>query len=221
MDFLNIPIEIKSIDDKGRFTGYGAIFGNVDFVGDVIQPGAFDETIAEYKAANTMPSMLWEHKSHLVIGDYLEWSVDAKGLLTEGQIYVGHGIPDAERAYLALKGRARKGMSIGYRTKKSSRGMLEGKSIRKLEVLSVAEVSLTTMPINDQATIFSVKSLKEDLSIRDAEEFLRDAGNLSASEAKGFISLLKKSILREREADAATIQAATLLRKAIAEFKLN
>lgn len=204
--------EVKSLDEKGRFTGYGAVFGNIDRVGDVIEPGAFDATIAQHKAAGTMPSMYWHHNPALLIGDWLDWSVDTKGLLTEGQLFMDRGIPDAERAFMMLKGRARKGESIGYRTKRKGSKIVEGKSIRLLQELDVEEISLTPSPINTEATVFSIKSLEQALTIRDIEEHLRDVCGLSASESKGLISHVKKIVRGEREADEHLDSAAELLK---------
>lgn len=38
---LEVPFELKSVDDAGNFEGYAAIFNNVDLGDDVILPGAF------------------------------------------------------------------------------------------------------------------------------------------------------------------------------------
>ena len=41
MDRLVAPIEIKEARSDGTFTGYAAVFNNVDLGRDVILPGAF------------------------------------------------------------------------------------------------------------------------------------------------------------------------------------
>ena len=38
---LEVPFELKSVDDAGNFEGYAAVFNNVDLGDDVILPGAF------------------------------------------------------------------------------------------------------------------------------------------------------------------------------------
>ena len=43
------------------FEGYGAVFGNVDSYGDVIQPGAFADTLAAAHKSGTWPAMLLQH----------------------------------------------------------------------------------------------------------------------------------------------------------------
>ena len=34
-------------EEEGIFSGYGAVFSNVDTGGDIIEPGAFTKTLAE------------------------------------------------------------------------------------------------------------------------------------------------------------------------------
>ncbi|MBA6145890.1 HK97 family phage prohead protease, partial [Pseudomonas juntendi] len=41
MATLEVPIELKSVDDAGNFEAYAAVFNNVDLGDDVILPGAF------------------------------------------------------------------------------------------------------------------------------------------------------------------------------------
>ncbi len=52
--------EVKFADGAaaGTFSGYGAVFSNEDYGGDVILPGAFTETLAEWKAKGKLPKML-------------------------------------------------------------------------------------------------------------------------------------------------------------------
>ncbi|WP_410318431.1 HK97 family phage prohead protease, partial [Klebsiella pneumoniae] len=41
MSKLEVPFELKAVDDAGNFEGYAAVFNNVDLGDDVILPGAF------------------------------------------------------------------------------------------------------------------------------------------------------------------------------------
>jgi HK97 family phage prohead protease len=43
------------------FTGYGAVFGNLDSYGDMIQKGAFAKSLAEAKTNGNYPAMLLQH----------------------------------------------------------------------------------------------------------------------------------------------------------------
>ena len=43
MERVTAPIELKEAKADGSFTGYAAVFNNVDLGQDVILPGAFDQ----------------------------------------------------------------------------------------------------------------------------------------------------------------------------------
>ena len=36
--------------DEGVFTGYASVFGNVDSYGDIVEPGAFKDTLEAWRA---------------------------------------------------------------------------------------------------------------------------------------------------------------------------
>ena len=47
-ELKTIDFELEDIDtESGVFSGYGAVFSNIDSGGDIIEPGAFTKTIAE------------------------------------------------------------------------------------------------------------------------------------------------------------------------------
>ena len=47
--------------DAMTFEGYGAVFGNTDSYGDVIQPGAFADTLSASRRLGRWPAMLAQH----------------------------------------------------------------------------------------------------------------------------------------------------------------
>jgi hypothetical protein len=76
-----LPIEVKRIVGVGEIEGYGSTFGNVDLAGDIVAPGAFTKTLAEHKAANSMPALLWAiiRPSRWACGPMLAKTVSACG----------------------------------------------------------------------------------------------------------------------------------------------
>ena len=64
MHTLSVPFEIKSVSDAGRIEGYGAVFNNVDFGMDRIEPGAFSDFL---KTNKTLP-MLLNHADTTLVG---------------------------------------------------------------------------------------------------------------------------------------------------------
>ena len=75
------------------FSGYGAVFGNMDAYGDVIANGAFTKTIADFKTSGVWPAMLSQHggwdmsaESLTPIGVWTEMREDEHGLYVEGRL---------------------------------------------------------------------------------------------------------------------------------------
>lgn len=194
------------------FTGYGAVFGNVDSYGDVIQPGAFADTLSTAKKSGQWPAMLLQHggfglgaEDMTPIGVWTELSEDGHGLKVSGQL------ADTQRgrdAYALMKMSPRAaitGLSIGYIPKEFEQGTKPGEPRRKLKRVDLIEVSLVTFPANPKARVSSVKSAAD---IRILEQALRDAG-LSRSEAKAVLAEGFKALEPLRDAEGEALAAIT------------
>lgn len=151
-------LEIKLDDQEpGTFSGYGSTFGNVDKVNDVCQVGCFGESLKAHQSKGTMPSMLWMHDQTAPIGEWVEMKEDGKGLRVKGKLWIGRGIPEAEKAYSVLKSNQVKGLSIGYKTNKWSWNA-DKQGVRNLEQVELGEVSVVGFnPANPKALVQSVK----------------------------------------------------------------
>jgi HK97 family phage prohead protease len=161
-------------DDARTFEGYGAVFGNVDGGGDVIAPGAFSSSLAQHKAAGTMPMMLWQHNlSGMPIGKWQSMTEDATGLKVKGKLLTTSFASDV---HIALKEGALNGMSIGYRVIAADPRNKPKGAARLLTKLDLVEVSIVGLPMNDRARVTGVKAADEIITIRDLERSLRDAG---------------------------------------------
>jgi hypothetical protein len=75
------------------FSGYGAVFNNVDSYGDVIDPGAFKKTLSEAKKSDAWPAMLLQHGGFgfnaddmTPIGIWTEMDEDENGLKITGKL---------------------------------------------------------------------------------------------------------------------------------------
>lgn len=159
-------LEIKfATSDTGTttksFSGYGAYFNNVDRGGDIIAPGAFSKSLADHKAAGTMPQMFFNHEAFsMPIGVWRAMEEDAKGLLVEGELI---DTTSGRDTYAALKAGAVKGLSIGFRCS----AFEIHNNIRTITEASLMEVSVVTFPMNEAATVTDVKSDKEDSKMTD------------------------------------------------------
>lgn len=127
-----------------RFAGYAAIFNRIDKGGDIIRPGAFGD-LAE---GQSLP-LLWQHDPMQQIGRVDFAREDRRGLRVIGTISTATRA--GREAAAALASGAVKGMSFGYRVKRSSGG-----EPRELLDLDVAEVSLVTFPMQQWARVHHV-----------------------------------------------------------------
>jgi uncharacterized protein len=219
-------IEVKAIgesDGQMRFTGYGAVFGNVDSYGDVIKKGAFQETLKQAKKTGIYPAMLSQHggwgmsaDDMTPIGLWDELSEDDTGLKLSGVF------ADTQRGremYTLMKMQPRPaitGLSIGYIAKKFTVGTKPSEPRRTLEAVELMEISPVTFPANFKARVASVKSA---LTIRDLEQALRDVG-LSQAEAKALMAGGYKAInQREVETIAGLDEAVAQLKRNIATLQ--
>jgi HK97 family phage prohead protease len=142
-------LEIKEISEQGVFEGILSPYGNVDEGGDVVESGAFTKTLKEQ--GNERP-LLWQHRPGEPIGK-LTLTDTEEGLLCKGQLLLDDALPEARKAYLLIKNKIVKGLSIGF---ESIRDSVEG-TVRHLKEVKLYEGSVVTFPMNELALITSVK----------------------------------------------------------------
>ncbi|ELT4632940.1 HK97 family phage prohead protease [Acinetobacter baumannii] len=196
-------LEIKAVQEDGFFSGYGAVFGNIDWYNDVILPGAFTASIAKWRAKNKMPPVLWNHNDSEPIGVYTNIYEDEKGLYVEGKLLIDD-VPRAKSTHALLKAGAIDGLSIGYSTKKANQ---QTNGVRELVEVDLSEISIVTQPANERSLITSVKSKLDDgelPTLPEFEKFLRESGfsknQATAIASKGLRSLLSESEEEIKEA---------------------
>ena len=195
---LQIPLEIKSVSETGVFSGYGSVFHNEDSYGDVVRPGAFKKSLAEWEKKGRLPPMLWQHDGREPIGVFTKMVEDEKGLFVEGRLLIDD-IPQARAAYALLKEKALGGMSIGYREILIEQDHDE--KVTNLLELDLWEVSVVTFPANEEATVDSVKSALAGgglPTLPEFEKFLRDAG-FSKSQSVAIASHGLRQLLRDAD----------------------
>lgn len=184
---LDIPFQIKSINDAGEFTGYGSVFGVKDSYADIVIKGAFEKTLNKWKEKSKLPALLWQHKMDEPIGIYTKMVEDENGLYLEGKLLIDDD-PLAKRAHAHMKAGSLTGLSIGYILNDYEYD--KEKSAFILKEIDLWEVSVVTFPANDEARIDNVKSIFESGNVpppKDIERVLRDVG-LSRTQAKAFMA---------------------------------
>lgn len=173
------PLEIRlsSATASGAIEGYASAFGGPpDDYGDIVEPGAFRATLAEHKAAGTMPAMLWCHDDALPVGKWTDMVEDDYGLLVRGNLNTR--TERGRDALEHLRSRDITGLSIGYVV--PAGGWKHSNEARRIITAAhLWEVSLVTIPANRRARITGVKSLQSKSELID---LLREGG-LSKSAA--------------------------------------
>lgn len=211
--------EVKFAEGDGAggmlFSGYGAVFGNTDAWGDVIQPGAFADTLAAARKTGQWPAMLLQHggfglgaEDLTPIGIWTDLAEDGVGLRVEGKLA---DTARGREAYALLKMQPRPaitGLSIGYIAKEWIARSRPDEPRRTLKKVDLIEVSLVTFPANPRARVDGVKT---EPTIRMAEKALRDAG-FSGAAAKQILAAGYKS-LGQRDVDEGLDDLAALLRR--------
>lgn len=209
MQHINCHLrELKFAQDETEtmtFEGYGAVFGNVDSYGDVIEPGAFSAFLSDVDSGKKdWPAMLAQHgglglsaDDMTPIGVWTQLSEDGHGLLVKGQFA---DTPRGREMYQLAKMTPRpaiNGLSIGYIPKEWEPRSKADEPRRRLKKIDLIEISPVTFPANGKARMGSVKSFDEFESISDIERFLREAGGFSRGEAKSLVYRIKTLDLRD------------------------
>lgn len=153
-EFKRMEFKMDSYDEgEGIFSGYGAVFENIDSGGDIIEPGAFTKTLAE--GWERVKILALHNDSHLPIGRPIELREDENGL------YISARISDTtmgKDVKILLKDNVLNELSIGYDPVIFD---YDENGIRHLREVKLWEVSVVTWAMNPEAVITSYKSVQE------------------------------------------------------------
>ncbi len=192
-------LDLKSVADDGAFEGYASLFGREDLGHDIVQPGAFRDSLAARGPSGVR--MLFQHNPAEPIGIWETLAEDAKGLFVRGRL-----MPTVARAREVLslmRAGAIDGLSIGFRTVKAHRDRVRG--IRRIEKIDLWEISIVTFPLLPDARIATVKSrpfAHTRPSARTFERWLTQDAGLTRTEARAFLHSGFKGLAALRDADA-------------------
>lgn len=185
-NILDFECKYIETDEDGSFEGYASVFNNKDLGNDVIKKGAFARTIMEKNPKQI--KLLYQHKTDEPIGVVDEIEEDNKGLKIKGRLAIK--TQKGREVYELMKMGALDSMSIGYKLMPDSYKYDDKNKRRVIKEVDLMEVSMVTFPMNPKAKITKVKL--EDMSEREIEQHLRDAGVFSQSIAKQTAVILHK-----------------------------
>lgn len=213
---LDMPAEIKADGQTvGEIRGLASTFGNTDSYGDVIEPGAFAKSLARRKAdTNASPiAMLDHHRMDSPIGKWTHIEETERGLEVVGKLTMD--VQRAKELYALAKDGALGGLSIGFRTVADR--IDRQRQVRIIEEIDLLEVSLVSIPANEQAKIEHVRLAPEIATKREFERALVEQLGFSRNAAK---SIAARGFMDDDLRDGALSEDdLTDLRDAAAGFK--
>ncbi|GGT85844.1 HK97 family phage prohead protease [Streptomyces coeruleorubidus] len=225
MRIKSCPVRIKAAGthegtDEGVFEAIVAAY-NVDSVGDKISPGAFAETLAEWKGRGDPIPVLWSHMSHdpeYHIGEVLEAEERPEGLWVRARIDTEPGTKAAQ-VYRLLKGRRVTQFSFAYDIDEGSWvEQKDGPGYYELRKLKLYEVGPTLIGANQATELIDVKSAVDMLpdlnKVQETLETLKAGRTLSSQNeqrvrdiarlAKELLDSLPSSADESQDAEKAT-----------------
>jgi len=181
--FKLIEIKEESIAGQEFFTfkGYASTFNNVDLVEDIIEKGAFLDSLSKRK-----PKLLWQHKMSEPLGVFSDIHEDEKGLFVQGRLPKADSMVSG-RVIPQMKAGSIDSMSIGFSTVDAEFLEIDGMNIRRIKKVDLWEISLVTLPANPAAKITNMKT------ITDVSKFLKAEG-FSKSEADHIVHVIKEHV---------------------------
>lgn len=192
LEHKNCAFELKQLTDAGSFTGYASIFGVEDDGQDIVDKGAFLQTLSDLGTKGRKVPALWAHDSRQPIGGYEVIREDDKGLWVEGQLMVAE-VVKAKETHALMKAGWVSGLSIGFRTKVSEYNTET--NVRHLKQVELFEISCVTFPMLDVARVDGVKSL-DALDPRALERELKEQG-FTGGDAVKAIAIMKRHLMRD------------------------
>jgi len=228
--FMTVPFELKEANEVSRdsmkygiIKGLASTYGNIDRGNDRVMAGAFDKTIKTYKDKNRKMRMFFQHDLMSPIGAFDVFKSVDNGLYVEGQINLL--TQKGEESYYLAKQGVLTDFSIGYYIRDykeveeiasyDDNGTPLKKTVTELLELEIAEISLVTNPMNEEAIVTDIKSLEK---ISDISKALKAKG-FSNSEANDIIYKIKQDVKARDEHK--TNSATDAVDRVLFEMKLN
>lgn len=126
--------------------GYASLFGIPDLAGDVVERGAFADTLKALPATDIR--MLFQHDPDRPIGRWTGAHEDSQGLWMQGLVDLSH--PAARAVLRLIQSGTADGLSIGFRAIDATPRAGGG---RILKTIDLREVSVVTFPMLPRARL--------------------------------------------------------------------
>ena len=173
----DFPVHLKGVGAKsglaeGQVSAVVSVFGNVDSVGDMVMPGAFKASLAEWDAKGDRIPFLWSHEwadpfSHL--GSIVEARETTKGLEVLAQLEDLEDNPKAAQVWRLLKGRRVTQMSFAYDIEEGVWADHGGRKVYELRKLRIHEAGPCLIGANQATELLGAKGRPRSAPLRRLE----------------------------------------------------
>jgi HK97 family phage prohead protease len=198
---------------EGEFVGYASVFGNKDSYGDVVQKGAFANTLAEWERKGVPIPLLWGHNTadpDFNLGELVTAEEDDHGLKVHGRLDMES--PKSAQTYRLLKSGRVNQMSFAY-------SIVDGAYVEpisddgttswrdayyELRELDLYEVSIVPIGANQETEILAVKSVIGSLAAKAGRTLSaknEDAIRGALAQAEDIVTSLKSVLPDDSSAD--------------------
>ena len=143
----NAPALIEPLG-SGEFEGYASLFAVADGAGDVVQPGAFAQSLKRRPPAKVR--MLYQHLAGAPLGVWETIAEDARGLYVRGRL--NPEVQQAQDVASLIAQGALNGLSIGFRAIRARR--ITGR--RLLTEIDLWEISIVTFPLLEGSEVTAI-----------------------------------------------------------------
>lgn len=172
MEHLYKSFALKADDnDAGTISGFFSTYDREpDSYGDIIEPGAFTETIKARKESGHPFPLCWGHDLNQIIGKVDSIKDTEKGPLMTASFF---DTPRAQEVREIVKSGVVYQFSFAYDVKDAGTVTLEdGTKVNELRKLDLFEISIVPIPANQNAVMTEIKSEEAEKKEVDAIYFV-------------------------------------------------
>lgn len=147
----------KANEDPGTMTGWASVYNVVDQQDDVVVPGAFKKTLADWRGSKRVIPLTLDHQNSAegVIGALVKAEDSAYGLKTTFRF---SSTARAQEARTKAREGILNGLSIFGPIFNKSFDMVGEQAVRVLKEVGLMFIGLTPMPANTSALVTTAKS---------------------------------------------------------------
>ena len=147
-----LELPLSAAPGTGVFTGYASLFNKRDGAGDIVMPGAFNDSLKKRGPENIR--MLFQHDPSEPVGTWVDVYETERGLFVRGRL--DKNVQRGRELLSLLESGGLDGLSIGFKTVVAKQD--RNSKTRRLYQIDLWEISLVTFPMLEGARVSTVKS---------------------------------------------------------------